>query len=765
MIDRNSQFMAILTNVGAAKLANANALGIPWNLTALGVGDANGTDPVPSATQTKLINEQRRAPLNQLRVDPVNAAVIIAEQVIPADIGGWWIREIGLYDSDGDLVAVSNCAPSFKPALDQGSGRTQIVRMNFIVSSIANIVLKIDPSVVLATREYVDLAVTEALNKQDFKHSVLVATTANIALSGIQTVDGELLIAGARVLVKNQTQAKDNGIYVVSASTAWKRALDADVNIEVTPGLFVNVEKGTANADSIWQLVTDAPIVLGTTALAFEMVAGKTGVSAGAYRSVTVDKYGRVIAGSNPTTLAGMGILDAIKLGQLGLAATTAPALDTFKSNPAAGFYSGFGEASANATPSAPPGTANVQLGILAVTPSSTLTFYVAMTAATAVANRGYWFGQYLAGTLTWTRLLSLEDLKTITDSLATKVTKGVAGTADIGEPVADIDAIRINGSFMVLQTTTGDKPSAIGSLIHVERGSSNGRWQLFSPVGEQRLLYRVSSTAGVWSGWDAFVAESSPLLMGHFYGLTMALKTEVTVAVAAGSARSSNNAFSMVLNSEMSGVLQASGVWGAGSGGYKLDTGARAANTWYHLFLIRKTADGTADLLFSLSPTAPTLPAGYAGFRRIGAVKTGADASITPFLNAGRMFWWSRPIRDAFSSIGASATSSVTLVLSAPPGVRVLVKNQAAFTGSAYNIYFRSVDAAAITSAWLVSNTAANLGNWNGGLGMNTSDVDLGSVPFDTLTDTTGSVVMQYNNGPVAGFYSVMTLGWTELD
>lgn len=765
MIDRNSQFMAILTNVGAAKLANANALGIPWNLTALGVGDANGTDPVPSATQTKLINEQRRAPLNQLRVDPVNAAVIIAEQVIPADIGGWWIREIGLYDSDGDLVAVSNCAPSFKPALDQGSGRTQIVRMNFIVSSIANIVLKIDPSVVLATREYVDLAVTEALNKQDFKHSVLVATTANIALSGIQTVDGELLIAGARVLVKNQTQAKDNGIYVVSASTAWKRALDADVNIEVTPGLFVNVEKGTANADSIWQLVTDAPIVLGTTALAFEMVAGKTGVSAGAYRSVTVDKYGRVIAGSNPTTLAGMGILDAIKLGQLGLAATTAPALETFKSNPAAGFYSGFGEASANATPSAPPGTANVQLGILAMTPSSTLTFYVAMTAATAVANRGYWFGQYLAGTLTWTRLLSLEDLKTITDSLSTKVTKGVAGTADIGEPVADIDAIRINGSFMVLQTTTGDKPSAIGSLIHVERGSSNGRWQLFSPVGEQRLLYRVSSTAGVWSGWDAFVAESSPLLMGHFYGLTMALKTEVTVAVAAGSARSSNNAFSMVLNSEMSGVLQASGVWGAGSGGYKLDTGARAANTWYHLFLIRKTSDGSADLLFSLSPTAPTLPAGFAGFRRIGAVKTGADASIIPFFNAGRMFWWSRPIRDAFSSIGASATSSVTLALSAPPGVRVLVKNQAAFTGSAYNIYFRSVDAAAITSAWLVSNTAANLGNWNGGLGMNTSDVDLGSVPFDTLTDTTGSVVMQYNNGPLAGFYAVMTLGWTELD
>lgn len=313
MIDRNSQFMAILTNVGAAKLANANALGIPWNLTALGVGDANGADPIPIATQTKLINEQRRAPLNQLRIDPVNSAVIIAEQIIPADVGGWWVREIGLYDSDGDLVAVSNCAPSYKSLLDQGSGRTQIVRMNFIVSSTNNIVLKIDPAVVLATREYVDLAISEALDKQDFKHSVLVATTANIALSGLQTIDGELLADGARVLVKDQAQAKANGIYVVSASGAWKRAPDADTSIEVTPGLFVSVEKGTAHGDSVWQLVTDAPIVLGTTALVFEMVAGRTGVTAGAYRSVTVDKYGRVVGGTNPTSLADYGITTATK--------------------------------------------------------------------------------------------------------------------------------------------------------------------------------------------------------------------------------------------------------------------------------------------------------------------------------------------------------------------------------------------------------------------------------------------------------------------
>ncbi|MBV4486991.1 phage tail protein [Pseudomonas sp. SWRI153] len=171
MIDANSQFFAILTNVGMNKQANADALGIPWLITQLGVGDANPNgladppNPVPSASQTKLINEWRRKPLNQLKIDPVNPAVIIAEQIIPADEGGKWIREIGLYDADGDLVAVANCAPSFKPLLSQGSGRTQIVRMNFIVTSTGNIQLKIDPAVVLASRAYVDAAILEVLPK------------------------------------------------------------------------------------------------------------------------------------------------------------------------------------------------------------------------------------------------------------------------------------------------------------------------------------------------------------------------------------------------------------------------------------------------------------------------------------------------------------------------------------------------------------------------------------------------------------------------
>ncbi|MGE8435125.1 MAG: phage tail protein [Pseudomonas palmensis] len=318
MVDQNSQFYAILTKVGAAKQANADALGIPWKITHMAVGDASpaGLDnpplPMPDASWTSLLNEWRRAPLNQLKVDEKDSAVIVAEQVIPAEIGGRWIREVGLYDADGDLVAVANCAPTYKPLLNQGSGRTQVVRMNLVVSSASNVQLKIDPGVVLATREFV----TEELAKRDFKHSVLAATTAAVTLSGLQTMDGVALQAGARVLVKNQAAAKDNGLYLV-ASGAWTRCPDADSSAKVTPGLLVLVERGTANGDSAWQLITDAPITLGVTALVFEMAFGRTGVAAGTYRSVTIDACGRVVAATNPTTVAGYGLTDVYTKAQI----------------------------------------------------------------------------------------------------------------------------------------------------------------------------------------------------------------------------------------------------------------------------------------------------------------------------------------------------------------------------------------------------------------------------------------------------------------
>ncbi|ENE0814262.1 phage tail protein [Escherichia coli] len=152
----STKFYTLLTDIGAAKLASAAALGVPLKITHMAVGDGGGVLPTPDAKQTALVNEKRRAALNMLYIDPQNRSQIIAEQVIPENEGGWWIREVGLFDESGALIAVGNCPESYKPQLAEGSGRTQTVRIVLITSSTDNITLKIDPAVVLATRKYVD---------------------------------------------------------------------------------------------------------------------------------------------------------------------------------------------------------------------------------------------------------------------------------------------------------------------------------------------------------------------------------------------------------------------------------------------------------------------------------------------------------------------------------------------------------------------------------------------------------------------------------
>lgn len=156
MADIQQIYFTTLTAVGEAKDAKAKALGTPIKFTAMAVGDGGGALPVPDRTRTTLVREVRRAAINTLKADPQNPAQLIAEQVIPEDEGGWWIRELGLYDEAGDLFAIANCPETYKPVLAQGSGRTQVVRMVLIMSSAASVTLKVDPSIVLATRSYVD---------------------------------------------------------------------------------------------------------------------------------------------------------------------------------------------------------------------------------------------------------------------------------------------------------------------------------------------------------------------------------------------------------------------------------------------------------------------------------------------------------------------------------------------------------------------------------------------------------------------------------
>ncbi|MEY0115090.1 phage tail protein [Providencia rettgeri] len=159
------KYFALLTTYGEKVLAEATALGTKIELTHMSVGDGGGSLPAPDTKQTKLINERRKAAINTLFIDPLNPNQIIAEQVIPENEGGWWIREIGLFDKSGALVAIANCPETYKPLLVEGSGRTQTIRVVLIVSHTESVTLKIDPTVVLATRKYVDDAI-QVLDKR-----------------------------------------------------------------------------------------------------------------------------------------------------------------------------------------------------------------------------------------------------------------------------------------------------------------------------------------------------------------------------------------------------------------------------------------------------------------------------------------------------------------------------------------------------------------------------------------------------------------------
>jgi len=186
MVDKNSIFGGMITTQGAAKKTNCDALGIPWEPRYMLIGDANGTDPVPSPSQTKLVNQVYRAQINQLRVSPTDANVLIAEVVLPPDVGGWWVRELALEDKDGVFSAVANAPPSYKPVLAQGSGRNQVVRMHIITNGTSNIQLKIDPAVVLATRQYVDEAVNGLLpaNKPAGTYTKVTVNDRGVFVSG-----------------------------------------------------------------------------------------------------------------------------------------------------------------------------------------------------------------------------------------------------------------------------------------------------------------------------------------------------------------------------------------------------------------------------------------------------------------------------------------------------------------------------------------------------------------------------------------------------
>ncbi|RBA60181.1 phage tail protein, partial [Escherichia coli] len=151
------------------KLAQAAAPdGKPVRLTHMAVGDGGGALPTPDSKQTRLVHEVWRHTVNRVILDATHQNRIIAELVIPPETGGFWIREIGVFDEHGDLIAVGNTAESYKPAVAEGSGRAQTFRTILTVSSTATVALTVDNTMVMATVDYVDNKLKE--HEQSRRH-------------------------------------------------------------------------------------------------------------------------------------------------------------------------------------------------------------------------------------------------------------------------------------------------------------------------------------------------------------------------------------------------------------------------------------------------------------------------------------------------------------------------------------------------------------------------------------------------------------------
>ncbi|EOJ7629742.1 phage tail protein [Escherichia coli] len=219
----STKFKTVITTAGAAKLAAATAPGgRKVNITKMAVGDGGGKLPVPDAGQTGLIHEVWRHALNKITLDKRNSNYIIAELVIPPEVGGFWMRELGLYDDAGTLIAVANMAESYKPALAEGSGRSQTCRMVIIVSSVASVELTIDTTTVMATQDYVDDKIAE--HEQSRRHPDASLTAKGFTqLSSATNSASETLAATPKAVKAAYDLA--NGKYTAQDATTARKGL------------------------------------------------------------------------------------------------------------------------------------------------------------------------------------------------------------------------------------------------------------------------------------------------------------------------------------------------------------------------------------------------------------------------------------------------------------------------------------------------------------------------------------------------------------
>jgi hypothetical protein len=250
------------SSVGRNKITAFATGGPAVDIATFAVGDSNGVYYEPTGEEAALVHQVWSGNVNRVYAHPNHANWIVVEALIPASQGGFDIREALVKDATGAVIAIGKYPLTNKPAPGSGAEKDLYVRMIMSVTDAAAVNQTIDPSLIMATQEYVDTRMP---------HRVRVVATANVALAGLQIIDTVQLVDNDRVLLSGQGNPVENGIYIAHAG-AWVRALDADSDLDMLASLLAIVSEGNVNGDTVWMLTTNAPITVGTTGLTFTRI-------------------------------------------------------------------------------------------------------------------------------------------------------------------------------------------------------------------------------------------------------------------------------------------------------------------------------------------------------------------------------------------------------------------------------------------------------------------------------------------------------------
>ncbi|MDZ4378000.1 MAG: phage tail protein [Xanthomonadaceae bacterium] len=253
------QFFSLLTTTGKAKVAQAIASDIPLEITDMALGDGGGAAVVPVENRAALIGEVNRGPANLLAVDPINPNWVSVERIIAPEVGGFTIREVGLFDAAGDLVAYGNFPDSYKPQLAEGSGKELVIKVQIEVANASAVTLQIDPSVVLATRAYVDTqdnaldaALRAYVDTQDTaQDAALAASLAEYARLDGAAFTGDVTLAGELAGFRGVPMSTITAAYTYALADSGRGVCKS-----VTSALTVTIPNNTAVAYPVGTILT-----------------------------------------------------------------------------------------------------------------------------------------------------------------------------------------------------------------------------------------------------------------------------------------------------------------------------------------------------------------------------------------------------------------------------------------------------------------------------------------------------------------------------